>query len=157
MDNRSEIRDFLASRRAKITPEQAGLPVYGGGRRRVTGLRREEVALLAGVSIDYYTKLERGNLNGVSAGVLDAIASALQLDEAERAHLTNLASAADAARRTHPRRRPSPRQIRQPVQQILDAMPGAPAYVRNGRRDILAANRLGTPSTPSCTPTRSGR
>ena len=92
MENRNEIREFLASRRAKISPEQAGLPSYGG-RRRVSGLRREEVALLAGVSVDYYTKLERGNLDGVSDTVLGAIASALQLDEAERAHLFDLARA----------------------------------------------------------------
>jgi transcriptional regulator with XRE-family HTH domain len=82
--NRNEVRDFLASRRARITPEQAGLPAYGGN-RRVPGLRREEVALLAGVSIDCYTRLERGNLNGVSDSVLEALADALQLDEAERA------------------------------------------------------------------------
>jgi transcriptional regulator with XRE-family HTH domain len=139
--NRNEIRDFLASRRAKITPKQAGLPAYGGRSRRVSGLRREEVALLAGVSVDYYTKLERGNLSGVSDNVLDAIANALQLDEAERAHLSNLARASTPAGR--PRRRPSSQLVRAPVQQILNAMPGAPAYVRNGRRDILAANRLG--------------
>jgi Helix-turn-helix domain len=83
VDNRNEIRQFLTSRRAKITPEQAGLPTYGGN-RRVAGLRREEVALLAGVSVDYYTRLERGNLGGVSEAVLDALARALQLDEAER-------------------------------------------------------------------------
>jgi transcriptional regulator with XRE-family HTH domain len=142
VDNRNEIRNFLATRRAKIRPEQAGLPVYGGGRRRVTGLRREEVALLAGVSVDYYTKLERGNLNGASESVLEAIANALQLDQAERAHLTNLASAANTTGRRRPRRRSSPQQIREPIQQILDAMPGAPTYVRNGRRDVLAANRL---------------
>jgi len=86
MDNRNEIRDFLVSRRARITPEQAGLPAYGG-HRRVAGLRREEVALLAGVSVDYYTRLERGNAHGASEGVLEAIVRALQLDEAERAHL----------------------------------------------------------------------
>ena len=139
MDNRTEIRDFLVSRRAKITPEQAGLSSYGH-RRRVPGLRREEVALLAGVSVDYYTKLERGHLSGVSDSVLDAIATALQLDEAERAHLVNLAHATHTTRRT---RRPGQQRIRPTVQQILDAMPAAPAYVRNGRRDILAANRLG--------------
>ena len=107
------------------------------------GLRREEVALLAGVSVDYYTKLERGNLSGVSDSVLDEIANALQLDEAERGHLTNLANAANRTRRSRSRRRAGPQQVRPPVQQILDAMPGAPAYVRNGRRDVLAANRLG--------------
>jgi transcriptional regulator with XRE-family HTH domain len=139
VDNRIEVRDFLASRRARITPEQAGLPAYGAN-RRVTGLRREEVALLAGVSVDYYTRLERGNLNGVSASVLEALAGALQLDEAERAHLFDLAHAASATTR-------SPRQgnqrVRPGVQRILDAMTGVPAYVRNGRRDVLAANRLG--------------
>src|SRR5215469_14016570 len=86
MDPRTEIREFLATRRAKITPDQAGMPLYGG-RRRVPGLRREEVAMLAGVSIDYYTRLEKGNVAGVSDEVLGAVARALQLDEAERAHL----------------------------------------------------------------------
>ncbi len=140
MDNRTEIRDFLSSRRAKITPEQAGLPAYGG-RRRVPGLRREEVALLAGVSVDYYTRLERGDLKGASDSVLDAVASALRLDEPERAHLNNLAQAANNAQRVR-RRRPLQEGLRPTIQRILDAMTGAPAYVRNGRRDILAANRL---------------
>jgi transcriptional regulator with XRE-family HTH domain len=140
VENRNEIREFLASRRAKITPEQAGLPSYGS-RRRVSGLRREEVALLAGVSVDYYTKLERGNLNGVSDTVLDSVAKALQLDEAECSHLFDLARATTTTRRA-----PGfaiEQRIRPTVQQILDAMPAVPAYVRNGRRDILAANRLG--------------
>ena len=141
MDNRTEIRDFLNSRRTKITPEQAGLPAYGG-RRRVPGLRREEVALLAGVSVDYYTRLERGDLKGASDSVLDAVASALRLDEPERAHLNNLAQAANNAQRVR-RRRPLQEGLRPTIQRILDAMTGAPAYVRNGRRDILAANRLG--------------
>ena len=92
MDAESEIREFLTSRRARITPEQAGLRTYGGA-RRVPGLRREEVALLAGVSVDYYTRLERGNASGVSESVLEALARALQLDEAERAHLFDLARA----------------------------------------------------------------
>ena len=96
MDNRDEIREFLASRRARITPQQAGLPAYGAN-RRVTGLRREEVAMLAGVSVDYYTRLERGNLAGVSESVLDAMAGALRLDEAERAHLFDLARATTTA------------------------------------------------------------
>jgi transcriptional regulator with XRE-family HTH domain len=139
VDNRSEVRDFLASRRARITPEQAGLPAFGPN-RRVTGLRREEVALLAGVSVDYYTRLERGNLNGVSASVLEALAGALQLDEAERAHLFDLAHAASATTRSP---RPGKQRVRPGVQRILDAMTGVPAYVRNGRRDVLAANRLG--------------
>jgi transcriptional regulator with XRE-family HTH domain len=141
VDNRTEIRDFLSSRRAKIAPEQAGLPAYGG-RRRVPGLRREEVALLAGVSVDYYTRLERGDLKGASDSVLDAVASALRLDEPERAYLNNLAQVANSAHRVR-RRRPLQEGIRPTIQRILDAMTGAPAYVRNGRRDILAANRLG--------------
>ncbi len=140
MDNRNEVRDFLATRRAKITPEQAGLPLYGGN-RRVSGLRREEVALLAGVSVDYYTRLERGNLAGASESVLEALTRALQLDEAERAHLFDLARAANATAST--RRRPAAQRIRPVVQRILDAMSGAPAMVRNGRLDYLAANRLG--------------
>jgi transcriptional regulator with XRE-family HTH domain len=140
MDNGYEIRDFLVSRRARITPEQAGLPVYGGN-RRVTGLRREEVALLAGVSIDYYTRLERGRAPGVSASVLEGIARALHLDEAERAHLFDLARAAAPA--AHAPRRPVRQQVRPSVRRILDSMTSAPAYVRNARMDILAANRLG--------------
>jgi transcriptional regulator with XRE-family HTH domain len=143
VDNRDEIREFLASRRARITPAQAGLPFHGGGRRRVSGLRREEVALLAGVSIDHYTKLERGNLGGVSDSVLDAIATALQLDEAERAHLTNLAAAANTTRR--PRRRLGKPQIRATVQQILDAMPTAPAYVRTGAATCWLRTGSGMP------------
>lgn len=143
VDNRKEIRDFLTSRRAKITPKRAGLPVYGGN-RRVAGLRREEVALLAGVSVDYYTRLERGNLNGVSDGVLEALAGALQLDEAERAHLFDLARTANTTAATaRTRRRPSQQHVRPGVQRILDAMTMAPAYVRNGRLDILSANQLG--------------
>jgi transcriptional regulator with XRE-family HTH domain len=140
VDTRNEIREFLTSRRARITPEQAGLRWYGDN-RRVPGLRREEVALLAGVSVDYYTRLERGNASGVSEGVLEALARALQLDEAERAHLFDLARAT----RTTPgtRRRPAKQRIRPSVQRILDAITGAPALVRNGRLDILAANRLG--------------
>ena len=140
MDNRNEIHDFLTSRRGKITPDQVGLPAYGV-RRRVPGLRREEVALLAGVSVDYYTRLERGDLKGVSDSVLDAVASALQLDEPERTHLTNLAQVANSTQRV--RRRPPQEGVRPTIQRILDAMTGAPAFVRNGRRDILAANRLG--------------
>ena len=88
---RTEIQEFLRSRRARIAPEMAGLPAYGGGRRRVEGLRREEVALLAGVSVEYYVRIERGNLAGTSEGVLDSLATALQLNEAERDHLLHLA------------------------------------------------------------------
>jgi transcriptional regulator with XRE-family HTH domain len=139
MDSRNEIRDFLISRRARITPEQAGLPVYGGN-RRVSGLRREEVAMLAGVSVDYYIRLERGNARGVSDSVLENLARALRLDEAERAHLYNLVRAASGAPRPA---RPARQQVRPALQRLLDSMTMAPAYVRNGRLDILAANRLG--------------
>ncbi|WP_421734491.1 helix-turn-helix transcriptional regulator [Cellulomonas sp.] len=141
MDNRDEVRDFLASRRARITPQQAGLPSYGTY-RRVAGLRREEVAMLAGVSVDYYTRLERGNLGGVSESVLDALCNALQLDEAERIHLHDLARTA-GARPSRARRRPGPTEVRPSVRAMLDAMTGAPAVVRNDRLDILATNALG--------------
>jgi transcriptional regulator with XRE-family HTH domain len=141
VQTKNEIREFLTSRRASITPADAGLPVYGEN-RRVPGLRREEVALLAGVSVDYYTRLERGNFNGVSESVLSALADALHLDEAERAHLFDLARAAHQAP-TRARRRPARQRIRPSVQRILDAITAAPAFVRNGRMDILAANALG--------------
>ena len=140
MDTRNEIREFLTSRRARITPEQAGLPSFSS-RRRVTGLRREEVAMLAGVSVDYYTRLERGNLNGVSEQVLDAIARALELDDTERAHLFNLARAENLPHRS---RKSAPASAIKPsVQAILDALVLAPAYVRNARLDVLAVNDLG--------------
>ncbi|MEU1483098.1 helix-turn-helix transcriptional regulator [Streptomyces sp. NPDC005752] len=140
MDTAHDIREFLATRRAKITPQQAGLPAFGSN-RRVPGLRREEVALLAGVSIDYYVRLERGHLAGASEEVLDAVANALQLDDAERAHLYDLA----AAQRTRPARRTrKPRgPIPASIQRVLDSMTDSPAFVRNGRLDILAINRLG--------------
>ena len=137
---RGEIRQFLTTRRAKITPEQAGLRFYGAN-RRVPGLRREEVALLAGISIEYYTRLERGNATGVSGEVLDAIARALQLDDVERAHLTDLVRTANTARPG--RRRAARQRVRPSVQQVLDAMTGAAAFVRNGRLDVLSANQLG--------------
>ncbi len=140
MANRDQVRDFLTSRRARITPAAAGLPDFGGS-RRVAGLRREEVALLAGVSVDYYTRLERGNLTGVSDGVLDSVARALQLDAAEQAHLQDLARTANLA---PARRRPAPpAQVRPTVLALLAAMVDAPAWVRNERSDILATNALG--------------
>jgi transcriptional regulator with XRE-family HTH domain len=137
VDTRSEIREFLTSRRARITPEQAGVHTYGHGPRRVPGLRREKVALLAGVSIAYYTKLERGDASGVSDAVLESLARALQLDEAERTHLFDLARAQNMT--TRPRRPRSPQQLRPGVQRLLDSIT-APAMVRNGRMDILGAN-----------------
>ncbi len=139
--NRAEVRDFLVTRRAKITPEQAGLQFYGRN-RRVPGLRREEVAMLAGVSGDYYTRLEKGNLSGVSDSVLEAIASALQLDEAERHHLLNLARAANTSPARAAQRR-TPYKIRPATQLILGGMADTPAFVRNGRLDVLAVNALG--------------
>jgi transcriptional regulator with XRE-family HTH domain len=139
VDAKREVREFLTSRRARITPEQVGVTSYG--ERRVPGLRREEVAVLAGVSVDYYTRLERGNLSGVSEGVLEALARALQLDEAERAHLFDLARAAQPTTPTRRRRRRQ--RVRPGVQRMLDAMTGAPAFVCNPRLDILATNRLG--------------
>ncbi|MCW2878382.1 MAG: family transcriptional regulator [Sphaerisporangium sp.] len=139
MSTESDIREFLASRRAKITPQQAGLPAYGGN-RRVPGLRREEVALLAGVSIDYYVRLERGHIAGASEEVLDAVGGALQLDDAERAHLYDLArAAAKRPRRTKRARGPLP----DSVLRVLDSRTDSPAFIRNGRLDILAANPLG--------------
>ena len=141
MDHRAEIRDFLRTRRAKISPEQANLVAHSG-HRRVPGLRREEVAMIAGVSSDYYARLERGNVSGVSDDVLGSIARALQLDEAETAHLYDLARGARAI--TSPRRRAaSPQHVRQSVQRLLDAWTGAPAWIRNERMDFLAANQLG--------------
>jgi transcriptional regulator with XRE-family HTH domain len=134
------MREFLTSRRAKITPERAGLRTYGGT-RRVPGLRREEVAMLAGVSVDYYTRLERGNAGGASETVLEALARALQLDDAERAHLFDLARAAQPAARG--RRRTAPARVRPSVQRMLEAITEAPAFLRNDRMDLLAANRLG--------------
>ncbi|AQX16963.1 MULTISPECIES: helix-turn-helix transcriptional regulator [Tessaracoccus] len=141
MDNRAEVREFLITRRGRITPDEAGIQTYGT-RRRVTGLRREEVARLAGMSIDYYTRLERGNLTGVSEEVLTAIARALQLDDAERDHLFNLAKAAGPARRT----RPTPQHsdaVRPELRYLLDAITDAPALIANNYMDILAANTLG--------------
>ncbi|MBL7255852.1 helix-turn-helix transcriptional regulator [Paractinoplanes lichenicola] len=141
MDNRAEVRDFLISRRAKIGPEQAGLPVVG--QRRVPGLRRSEVAGLAGVSVEYYAKVERGTLSGVSAGVLDAIARALRLDDAERAHLLRLAHEANGSNALLRPRRPRQWQLRPGLQWSLDAITAAPAIVGNNRSDLLAANALG--------------
>jgi transcriptional regulator with XRE-family HTH domain len=141
VDPKSELREFLTTRRARITPEQASLRTYGTGQRRVPGLRREEVALLAGVSVDYYTRLERGNASGVSETVLESLARALQLNDVERAHLFDLARAQQT---TAPRRRRRvERRVRPAVQQMLDAMTTVPAFVRNARLDILGANRLG--------------
>jgi len=141
VDNRVEVHEFLSSRRARITPEQAGLPV--DGKRRVPGLRRTEVASLAGMSVEYYAKVERGALAGVSAGVLEAIARALRLDDAERAHLMRLAQEANGSNTLVRRsRRPKPPTLRPSLQWALDAIT-APAAVTNNRGDLLGANLLG--------------
>ena len=141
MDNGKEVRDFLVSRRGRITPADAGF-VNDGSMRRVPGLRRSEVAVLAGVSIEYYTRLERGNLSGVSDSVLEAIARALQLDAAERAHLFDLARTANTAASRIPRRQAAPK-IRPSVLRVLHSMTTTAAFVRNGRLDVLAMNQLG--------------
>jgi transcriptional regulator with XRE-family HTH domain len=140
MDTRNEIREFLTSRRARLKAADVGLPDYGP--RRVPGLRREEVAVLAGVSVPYYTRLERGDLAGASDSVLDGLARALQLDDAERAHLFDLARAAQPTA-PPPRRRPTKPRIRPSVHQLLDAITGAAVHVGDERLDILAANPLG--------------
>jgi transcriptional regulator with XRE-family HTH domain len=143
VDNRQEVREFLQSRRAKVTPAQAGLPA--GTNRRVAGLRRSEVAALAGMSVEYYAKLERGALAGASAGVLEALARALQLDDAERAHLFDLARSSEdgTSALARPRRRASTSWVTRPsLQWVLDAVTAGPAFVRNGRMDLLAANPL---------------
>jgi transcriptional regulator with XRE-family HTH domain len=139
MDAADELSEFLTSRRAKVTPEQAGLRSYG--RRQVPGLRREEVASLAGVSVDYYKRLERGNASGVSDGVLEVLADALLLDDAERAHLFDLVRAAAPVASRRPRRA-SAQKVRPVVQRIVDSI-GAPATVSNMRGDYLTANALG--------------
>ncbi|MDQ1173578.1 transcriptional regulator with XRE-family HTH domain [Microbacterium testaceum] len=140
MTSRDEVRDFLISRRARITPEQAGIESVG--RRRVEGLRRDEVARLAGVSVDYYTRLERGNLAGASDSVLDAIARALDLDRAEHDHLYDLARASVASPRNTPKA-PAATAVQPTIQHVLDSITGAPAFVKNTRMDIVAANTLG--------------
>lgn len=141
MDHRSEVREFLSSRRDRITPDQAGLPAYGGN-RRVPGLRREEVALLSGVSVDYYTRLERGDLSGASDSVLDSLARALQLDDAETAHLFDLARTANASPTAkRPRKRDDG--LRPSILRLLNAITDAPAIIGNNYFDYVAANPLG--------------
>jgi transcriptional regulator with XRE-family HTH domain len=143
VDNRAEVKDFLTTRRAKVSAARAGLPDVGV--RRVPGLRRSEVAALAGISVEYYAKLERGALAGASPSVLDALARALQLDDAERTHLHDLARAADGTSALlRPRRRTGRRWTPRPsLQWVLDSITGGPAIIRNGRMDLLATNALG--------------
>jgi transcriptional regulator with XRE-family HTH domain len=138
VDMKDEIREFLASRRARVTPAQIGMPT-GDSERRVPGLRREEVATLAGVSVDYYTKLERGKITSASDSVLDAIARALQLDDAERTHLFDLFRPSIPAARTP---KPAPTALRESLQRMLDSIT-VPAVAYNARQDIVGANLLG--------------
>ena len=140
MDNTSEVRDFLVSRRARLTPEQVGVPTFGGV-RRVPGLRREEVAHLAGVSVDYYNRLERGKATNISPEVLDAVARALQLDAVEHEHLRDLFQGLRPAPLRPPRSKPR-QSVRPTIQVVLDALT-IPAFVQNSRLEILGANRLG--------------
>ncbi|GAA1852909.1 helix-turn-helix transcriptional regulator [Myceligenerans crystallogenes] len=141
MEARGDIKEFLTTRRARLTPQQAGLPDYGG-HRRVPGLRREEVALLAGISVEYYNRLERGVATGVSPAVLDGLARALQLDDLETDHLRRLLQAADSPTPGRPSR-PKRRRVHPALQQLLDAMTGVPAIVQNGRYELVATNALG--------------
>lgn len=143
MENPSSIREFLTTRRSRLTPEMVGLPDYGG-RRRVQGLRREEVALLAGMSVEYYTRLERGTATGVSESILDGISRALQLDDAERTHLYDLVRAANNGAHPPRGRQPvRPQRVGDKTRQLLDAMTAVPALVQNGRLDVLAVNSMG--------------
>lgn len=137
MDQRAELGEFLRSRRGRLRPADVGLPDHGR-HRRVPGLRREELALLAGVSVAYYTRLEQGNGQNVSMEVLDAIARALRLDDTERAHLTHLAKPTARRKRTSGR----PEQVRPELLTLLDAMEGVPAYIVGRRLDVVGWNRL---------------
>lgn len=146
MDQSAEIREFLTSRRAKITPERVGLPA-GPGPRRVPGLRRSEAALLAGISVEYYTRLERGALASASPAVLDGLAAALLLDDAERAHLLDLARAAEHPRSPHSgdsgRGGVEPAGVRPTLRRTVETITDAVAFVRDEAQNMLAANTLG--------------
>jgi transcriptional regulator with XRE-family HTH domain len=143
VDNRAEVREFLTTRRARLTPDQVGLPTFGT--RRVPGLRRSEVAAVAGLSVEYYARLERGQIAGASAGVLDALARALQLDETERAHLFDLARAADGIPTSgrSRRRAPSKSASRPSLNWALEAIKDGVAFVRDPHQNLLATNTLG--------------
>ncbi|WP_406124290.1 helix-turn-helix transcriptional regulator [Streptomyces canus] len=136
LDRRAELSEFLRTRRARLKPEDVGLPDFGR-HRRVPGLRREELSQLAGVSVAYYTRLEQGNGRNVSAEVLDAIARALRLTDAERAHLTHLAKPKQHKKKTTARTE----QVRGSIRQLLDSI-NVPAYVSGRRSDIVAWNRM---------------
>jgi transcriptional regulator with XRE-family HTH domain len=136
MDRRAELTEFLKSRRARVQPEDLGLKVFTG-RRRVPGLRREELAQAAGVSADYYVRFEQGRAENVSQEILDAVADVLRLSDDERKHLALLAKPArrKARRRTAERMRPG-------LQRLLDSMTDVPAFVLGRRMDVIGWNRL---------------
>lgn len=138
MDQRSELSEFLRSRRARLKPGDVGLPDFGR-HRRVPGLRREELAQLAGVSVAYYTRLEQGNGQNVSAEVLDAIARALRLTDAEQQHLMHLAKPTAKKKRAAMARQ---QRVRPELQHLLDSMESVPAYLLGRRLDLLAWNRM---------------
>jgi len=142
MNPHDDLSEFLTTRRAKLSLDQVGLPDFGG-RRRVPGLRREEVALLAGMSAEYYKRLERGTASGVSESVIDGVSRALKLDEAEHAHLYDLVRAANAGTRPQRTRTTRKTQISATTQQTIDAMSTVPVYVQNGRLDAVSTNQLG--------------
>lgn len=149
MDNRHEVQQFLTALRGRLTPEQAGITTFGG-ERRVPGLRREEVAQLADCSTAYYTRMERGDLSGVSESVLFALVRALQLNEAETTHLFDLARAAAQPRRA-PRTRPEPR-VSTRIAQLLDTMRDVPAIATSRLGDPVASNPLGRALFPHLFP-----
>ncbi|WP_037916033.1 helix-turn-helix domain-containing protein [Actinacidiphila yeochonensis] len=139
MTAKSPLGDFLHTRRSQLRPEDVGVATYGE-RRRVPGLRREELALLAGVSASYYTRLEQGESLSASAEVLDALAGALLMDESERRYLHDVAA---AGRQRIRGQRPAPERVSEPTRQLLDVMGDVPALVLGRRSDVLAWNRLG--------------
>ncbi|REE98795.1 helix-turn-helix transcriptional regulator [Thermomonospora umbrina] len=138
MEKRAELAEFLRSRRARLRPEDVGLQPFGGDRRRVPGLRREELAQLAGVSVDYYVRLEQGRTHNVSEEVLAAVARALRLDDTEHTHLRNLARPGRDRRRAVP----PPERVRPGLRRLLEMCEGVPAYVSGRRADVLAWNRM---------------
>ncbi|TAP25565.1 MULTISPECIES: helix-turn-helix transcriptional regulator [Micrococcaceae] len=142
MDHQDDLSQFLISRRAKLNLQQVGLPDYGG-RRRVPGLRREEVALLAGMSAEYYKRLERGNAKGVSESVINGISRALQLNSAEHSHLLDLVRAVNVGASSQRRAAPRKTQLSADVLQTISAMSTVPVFVQNGRLDAIATNDLG--------------
>jgi transcriptional regulator with XRE-family HTH domain len=139
MNGKTELGDFLLARRSQSQPEDVGVPTYGE-RRRVPGLRREELALLAGVSASYYTRLEQGQSPSASAEVLDALARALRLTESERQYLHDLAKGDKRHARA---RRPAPERVTEATSQLVDMLGDVPVIVLGRRSDVLAWNRLG--------------